>query len=72
MSALIRTICPGPVETSSRESCVGGFVPSFREKMRGFHDFVKQKPSFLFLELNVSGVPDDPIHMSVFVGEEAG
>jgi hypothetical protein len=49
MGALIKTVCPGLVETPSRESCVGGFVPSSREKIRGFHDSLGQKQSSLFI-----------------------
>jgi hypothetical protein len=40
------------MENSSRVSCQGGFILSFREEMRGFHDLLKQKPSTVFILLD--------------------
>jgi hypothetical protein len=44
----------GPTENPSTESCEGGFLQSFIEEMRGFHDLLRQKPSSLFILLGQS------------------
>jgi hypothetical protein len=76
INALIRAVCMDlcdPIENPSIESCDRGFLWSFREQMRGFHDSLRQKPSSLFRLLGWSSnhSPDD-IHVSGFGGEDAG
>jgi hypothetical protein len=44
--ALIRAVCTdlrGPVENPDLLSCNGGFLQSFREQKKGFHDLLRQK-----------------------------
>jgi hypothetical protein len=50
--AMKRAVCtdlPSPAEIPYLLSCDGGFLRSFREQMRGFHDLLRQKPSSLFV-----------------------
>jgi hypothetical protein len=52
VGALIRamfTDLGGPVEISTTGSCEGGFLLSFREGIRGFHDLLTQNPSSLMI-----------------------
>jgi hypothetical protein len=51
LCALIRAVCTdlrGPAENPDLLSYDWGFLRSFREQMRGFHDLLRQKPSSLF------------------------
>jgi hypothetical protein len=57
VSALIRAVCMDlhvPAENPSLHS--RGFLRSFREWVRGFHDLLRQKPSFLFMWLPCSSI----------------
>jgi hypothetical protein len=43
--------------------------------MRGFNDLLRQKPCSLFIfgvELNLSCIPDDAVHVSGLGGEDGG
>jgi hypothetical protein len=43
------------------------------ELIRGFHDLLRQKPSFLdivSMEFNLSGLPNYAVHTSRFRGED--
>jgi hypothetical protein len=67
----------GLVENPSRESCEGSFLQFFREQMRGLHDLLRQKLSFLYVliigvELKIKHLPDDAIPIPQFGGEDAG
>jgi hypothetical protein len=58
--ALIKAVCTdlcGPAENSDLLSCDEGFLRSFREQMRGFHDLLlRQKPTSLFIMLGWSSI----------------
>jgi hypothetical protein len=65
MSAVCRNIC-GPLK-----SYEGGFLQSFRERVRGFNDL--EVILTVHIELTLScRLPDDAIHVSEFGGEDAG
>jgi hypothetical protein len=53
-------------------SYVGGFLRSFREQMRGFHDLLRQTPSSLFILLGWSSVTGSLRHMTAAVGSPWG
>jgi hypothetical protein len=58
------------LENHSTRNLKGGLLSSFREQMRGFHYFLKQKPSlFMFRWSSVCHFPDDTIHVPGF-GEQ--
>jgi hypothetical protein len=46
----------GSAENPDQQFCDGGFLRSFREQMRGFHNLLRQKPSSLFILLGWSSV----------------
>jgi hypothetical protein len=46
----------GLVKNPDLPSCWCGFLRSFREQVRGFHDLLKQKPSSLFILLGWSSI----------------
>jgi hypothetical protein len=39
----------GPTENAVVPLYEGGFLRSFRERMRGFHDLLREKPFFLLI-----------------------
>jgi hypothetical protein len=51
-----------------------GHVPEvFREAVRGFHDLLRQNPpsvDIVRVEFNLSGLPDNAVHISGFRGED--
>jgi hypothetical protein len=57
--ALIRAVWTGLrglMENPDVLSCDGGFLRSFREQMRGYHDLLRQKPSSMFVLLGWSSI----------------
>jgi hypothetical protein len=63
--------CKWPCVESIQTVYVEGFLQSVREQMRGFHELLRQKPSFLFIQSNLSHL-HNMIHISSFSGEDAG
>jgi hypothetical protein len=66
--ALIGAVCTvlrGPAETSNLLSRDGGFLRSFKEQMRGFHDLLRQKPS---LPVHIVGMELDLSMRYMYLG----
>lgn len=68
-SNVLRCKCPC-VEPIHRVY-VEGFLQSVKERMRGFHELLRQKPSFLSIQSNLSHLPN-MICISSFGEEDAG
>jgi hypothetical protein len=59
----------GLVEDPDLPSRCGGFLRSFREQRRGFHDLLRQKPSSLFILLGWSSISIASLMMpSMYLG----
>lgn len=63
---LLRTVCMdlcGPLENPIREFCEDGSLQCFMEKMRVFHDLLREKHLYITgMELNLSYLPYDAFH----------
>jgi hypothetical protein len=70
--ALMRAVCTdlrGPAEDPDLPSCDGGFPQPFREQRRGFHDLLRQEPSYLFILLGLSSISIASLMMrSMYLG----
>jgi hypothetical protein len=71
VQCLDKAVCPD-LQNPSRELYKGGFLQSFREQIRGFHDFLRLKSSSMFILLEWSCLPDNIFHISAFDAVDAG
>jgi hypothetical protein len=53
----VRADLRSPMENPDLLSCDRSFLPPFKEQMKGFHDLLKQKPSYPFTLMGRSSVP---------------
>jgi hypothetical protein len=56
MIRVVRMDLCGPAENVVLPSYEGGFLRSFRERMRCFYDLLREKPFFLFIILGWSPI----------------
>jgi hypothetical protein len=67
MIRAVRMDLCGPVENALLPSYIGGLLRSSRERMRGFHDLLRQKPFFFFFYFDATTLAESfQTHLSTW------